>query len=98
MEIDSGSRMANYIVMCDLTGPYPSLQQMETHLSRYAAMRGRVLGTVWWVDYAGTANSYCKRAKSILGGDDLLVVIEAKSVAWSRRDGPQYGIPPGRAA
>jgi hypothetical protein len=90
--------MANYIVMCHLTGPYPSPQEMETHLSRYAAMRGRVLQTVWWVDYPGSAEQLCGRAKTILNRDDLLVVVEAKTAAWSRRDGPTFGEKPGRAA
>ena len=90
--------MANFIVMCDLTGPSPSLQEMETHLSRYASMRGRLLVSVWWVEYPGSAEQLCKRVKTILGGDDLLVVVEARSVAWSRPDAMDFSASPGRAA
>ena len=90
--------MANYIVMCDLTGPYPSPRQMEDHLSRLGRVHGRIIAAVWWVEYPGTAEQLCRRAKTILGDDDLLVVVEAKSAAWSRHDGAQFGTPSGRAA
>jgi hypothetical protein len=90
--------MANYIVLVDLAGPYPSLQEVETHVARYARMRGRLLATVWWVDYPGSAEQLCKRAKSILGTDDLLVVVEARSLAWSRPDGWGIRASPERAA
>ena len=82
--------MANFIVMCDLTGPSPSLHEVETHLTRYASMRGRLLVSVWWVEYPGSADQLCKRVKTILGGDDLLVVVEARSVAWSRHDAMDF--------
>jgi hypothetical protein len=88
--------MANYIVICDLTGPYPSPRQMEAHLAQTAALRGRVMATVWWVEYPGSAEQLMKRARTLLGGEDLLVVIEAKAAAWSRRD---EALPvPGQAA
>ena len=88
--------MANFIVMCD-RGPSPSLQEMETHLSRYASMRGRLLVSVWWVEYPGSAEQLCKRVKTILGGDDLLVVVEARSVAWSRHDALEFSASPASA-
>ena len=75
--------MANFIVTYDLNGHRPSHKEMDDHLSRLAANRGRVLETVWWVDYAGTVVQLRDRLKTILGTEDLLLVIECKSAAWT---------------
>jgi hypothetical protein len=75
--------MANYIITYDLNGPRPSHQEMDKFLEALAANRGRVLETVWWVDYAGTAPQLRDRLRTILGEEDLLLVIEAKSAAWT---------------
>lgn len=76
--------MANYIVTYDLNGPRPSHKEMDAFLEKLSANRGRVLETVWWVDYAGTAAQLRDRVKTILGTEDLLLVIEAKSAAWTK--------------
>jgi hypothetical protein len=75
--------MANFIITYDLNGPNPSHKEMDQFLEKLAANRGRVLETVWWVDYAGTAAQLRDRVKTILGDEDLLLVIEAKSAAWT---------------
>jgi hypothetical protein len=77
--------MANFIVTYDLNGPRPTHQEMDKFLSQLvAAKRGRILETVWWVDYPGTAAQLRDRVKTILGNEDLLLVIEAKSAAWTK--------------
>ncbi len=76
--------MANFIVTYDLNGPNPSHKQMDDHLAKLTAKRGRVLETVWWVDYPGTAVALRDQVKTILGREDLLLVIEAKSAAWTK--------------
>jgi hypothetical protein len=76
--------MANFIVTYDLNGPRPSHKEMDEFLESLVANRGRVLETVWWVDYAGTAAQLRDRLKTILGKEDLLLVIEAKSAAWTK--------------
>lgn len=76
--------MANLIVPYDLNGPFPSHQQMDDHLRKLTVKRGRVLETVWWVDYPGTAAQLRDQVKTILGPEDLLLVIEAKSAAWTK--------------
>lgn len=76
--------MANFIVTYDLNGPHPSHKAMDDHLRKLAANRGRILETVWWVDYPGTAAQLRDQVKTILGREDLLLVIEAKSAAWTR--------------
>jgi hypothetical protein len=72
------------IISYDLNGPYPSHKQMDDHLAKLTANRGRVLETVWWVDYPGTAAELRDQVKTILGPEDLLLVIEAKSAAWTK--------------
>jgi hypothetical protein len=76
--------MANFIVTYDLNGPNPSHKQMDDHLRKLTANHGRVLETVWWVDYPGTAAELRDQVKTILGKEDLLLVIEAKSAAWTK--------------
>lgn len=76
--------MANFIVSYDLNGPTPSHKQMDDHLRKLAVTYGRVLETVWWLDYRGTAAQLRDQVKTILGREDLLLVIEAKSTAWTK--------------
>jgi hypothetical protein len=77
-------KMANFIVTYDLNGPFPSHKKMDEALSRVATKRGRVLETVWWVDYPGTAVALRDHLRTILGPEDLLLVIECKSAAWTK--------------
>lgn len=76
--------MANFIVTYDLNGPRPSHKEIDQLLTKLGAKRGRVLETVWWVDYQGTAADLRDRLKTILGKEDLLLVIEGKSAAWTK--------------
>lgn len=75
--------MANYFVTYDLNGPHPSHQEMDKHLEKLGATRGRALETVWYIQYPGTAVQLLDRIKLILGKEDLLLVIEAKNAAWT---------------
>lgn len=75
--------MANFIVTYDLNGPRPSHKEMDEHLKRLAVNYGRVLETVWWMEYPGTAAELRDQVQTILGREDLLLVIEAKSAAWN---------------
>ncbi len=76
--------MANFVVTYDLNGPRPSHKEMDDHISKIVANRGRVLETVWWVDFAGTAAQLRDRLRTILGPEDLLLVIEGRSAAWTK--------------
>ncbi|WP_370301654.1 hypothetical protein [Pseudooceanicola sp.] len=76
--------MANFIVTYDLNGPNPSHKQMDEAISRVAAKYGRLLETVWWLDYRGTAAELRDLLQTILGKEDLLLVIECKSAAWTK--------------
>jgi hypothetical protein len=76
--------MANFVLTYDLNGPRPSHKEMDDFLKALTVNRGRILETVWWVDYPGTAAQLRDRVKTILGKEDLLLVIEAKSAAWTK--------------
>lgn len=76
--------MANYIITYDLNGPLPTHQQMDDFLSKLVPKRGRLLETVWWVDYQGSVLDLRNQVKTILGREDLLLVIEARSAAWTK--------------
>jgi hypothetical protein len=75
--------MANYIVSYDLNGPRPTHAEMDRHLEQLGAPYARILETVWYVGYDGTASGLLDYAKSILGSEDLLLVVEAKEAAWT---------------
>ena len=75
--------MANYLVTYDLNGPRPSHKQMDDLIPRLAVTYARVLETVWWLDYPGTAAALRDRLQTILGREDLLLVVECKSAAWT---------------
>lgn len=74
--------MANFIVSYDLNGPHPSHKQMDEHLARVGAKRARVLETVWWVDYSGTAAQLRDYLQTILRAEDRLLVCACSSAAW----------------
>lgn len=76
--------MANFLVTYDLNGPSPSHKQMDELIPKLAVTYGRVLETVWWLDYPGTAAQLRDRLKTILGPEDLLLVVECKSAAWTK--------------
>ena len=76
--------MANYLVTYDLNGPHPSHKQMDDLIPKLAVTYARVLETVWWLDYPGTAAALRDRLRTILGSEDLLLVVECKSAAWTK--------------
>jgi len=75
--------MANFFVTYDLNGPRPSHKEMDEHLEKLGGARGRVLETVWYIDYPGNSSQLLDHISSILGSEDLLLVIESKDAAWT---------------
>ncbi|MET4041586.1 hypothetical protein [Bradyrhizobium sp. RT6a] len=76
--------MANFILSYDLNGPRPSHKEMDDHLAKIGGSRARVLETVWYVAYRGSLTSLQDHVKSILGKEDLLLVVEAKEATWTK--------------
>lgn len=75
--------MANFLISYDLNGPNPSHSQMDDLIPKLAVTYARVLETVWWVDFPGTAAQLRDRLQTILGKEDSLLVVECKSAAWT---------------
>lgn len=76
--------MANFVITYDLNGPFPSHKQMDDHLKKSANYYGRILETVWWVDFSGTAEQLRLFVATILGPEDLLLVVEVASASWTK--------------
>ena len=57
---------------------------MDEHLEKLGVARGRILETVWYIGYSGTKKQLLDHIKSILGKEDLLIVVEAKSATWTK--------------
>lgn len=75
--------MANFIISYDLNGPNPSHQDVDKLLARLGSNRARLLETVWWLDYAGTAVALRDHLQTIVQKEDSLLVCECTSAAWS---------------
>jgi hypothetical protein len=76
--------MANYIVTYDLNGTSPSHAEMDKHLQKLGAARGRILETVWYVGYEGSLSDLYDHVASILSENDLLFVCEAGEAIWGK--------------
>lgn len=74
--------MANFIVSYDLNGSRPSHAEMDKHLEKIGAARGRILETVWYVGHPGTVSDVFNHVASILGREDRLIVAEATEAQW----------------
>lgn len=74
--------MASFLITYDLNGPNPSHKQMDDLIPRISVTYGRILETVWWVDYQGTAEQLRNRLMSTLRKEDSLMVCECKTTAW----------------
>lgn len=83
--------MANFIVIYSGNG-VPSASRMSDHLDRFTDHRGHILPNVWWVNYNGSADTLRERVQRIMGNSDNLIVIEAKSAAWTKLlvDGDEF--------
>lgn len=55
---------------------------MDKHLHQLPAIRGRILETVWYLSYSGTATQLRDYVQRLLGPEDRLIVVEAKALAW----------------
>jgi len=74
--------MANYFVTYDLNGSTPSHKRVDEVLERLGATRGRVLETVWYVGYYGSASSLFEAVNAIFSNNDQLLVIDARDIVW----------------
>jgi hypothetical protein len=75
--------MANFIVTYDLNRPTPTHRQMDEYLREHCHAYGRVLETVWYVKFPGTAPQLRDLIAAILDPNDLLLVVQTTRVAWT---------------
>lgn len=77
--------MANFIITYDLNGPRPTHKQMDDHLLALGPkfVRGRLLETVWYLAGPTTAVQIRNYIQPLLSANDLLLVVEATSAAWT---------------
>lgn len=74
--------MANFIVSYDLNGPYPTHAQVDAHLEKLGAVRGRVLETVWYVGWTGNRSALYDEVNSLLSENDRLLVLECLGASF----------------
>ncbi len=86
--------MANFLVTYDLNGPHPTHKQMDDHLHALGPnfVRGRILETVWYVAGPTNASELKAYIQRMLSPNDLLIVVEVASAAWTSLlvDGAQF--------
>lgn len=76
--------MANFIVSYDLNGSLPSHKQVDDLLAGLGAARGRILETVWYVGWPGTAAQLLDKLRPSFSSNDLLFVAECQEAAWTK--------------
>jgi len=74
--------MASLLLSYDLNGPNPSHKEMDELIPKLATKAGKVLETVWWVDYPGTAVQLRDRLLSTLRKEDRVFVCACSDAAW----------------
>jgi hypothetical protein len=78
--------MANFVVTYDLNRPRPTHREMDEHLDALGPtfVRARILETVWYVAGPTTAAHLRQYVRQILGQDDLLLIAEMRTAAWTK--------------
>lgn len=76
--------MKNFIVSYDLNGPRPTHDQFDKHIKACpnCSQYGRILETVWFVQYDGTTKSLFGYLWQIMSPNDRLMVIEGKQALF----------------
>lgn len=74
--------MASLLVSYDLNGPVPTHKQVDDLIRSISVRAGRVLETVWWVDYSGTPEQLRNRLLTMLRKEDRLFVCACQNAAW----------------
>ena len=74
--------MSSFLISYDLNGPTPSHKEMDDLIPKVAVRFGRVLETVWWVDFEGTTVQLRDRLLPTLHSEDRLFVCACPNAAW----------------
>ena len=76
--------MPNFVVMCDIKGPSPSRSELDHYFERLGVAQSRVLDSVWYVAFPGTAGELLDYVRPLLGREDMLLVVDGAEAAWTR--------------
>lgn len=74
--------MANFFVSYDLNGAWPSHKDVDEHLYKLPGEKARLLETVWYVAFPGTAEQLRQYMDMLLSANDQVLVVEAVEAAW----------------
>lgn len=74
--------MANFFISYDLNGKIPTHAQMDKHLKAVAGVYGRVLETVWYLTYQGSASQLRLHLEKMLSLNDRVLVMQVDAVSW----------------
>ncbi len=74
--------MASLLLSYDLNGPNPSHKEMDELIRSISVKAGRVLETVWWVEYSGTPAQFRNRLLTKLRKEDRVFVCACPDAAW----------------
>lgn len=75
--------MKNFIVSYDLNGHTPTHAQMDKHIKAGCYQYGRILETVWFIQYKGTAEDLFNYLWRIMSPNDRLMVVEGKQAVFA---------------
>jgi hypothetical protein len=70
--------MPNYLVSYDLNGPHPTHGEIDQHLRKAISVGGRILETVWHIQYEGDVQDLFNYIMQILSPNDRLLVVRAE--------------------
>ncbi|WP_430431166.1 hypothetical protein [Oceanicaulis sp.] len=74
--------MANFILSYDLNGHAPSHADIDEHLLKLPGEKARLLETVWYVAFPGSAEQLRQYMDMLLSANDQVLVVEAVEAAW----------------
>jgi hypothetical protein len=74
--------MTNFFVSYDLNGSTPTHAQMDKHLKAVAGVYGRVLETVWYLTYRGSASQLRVYLERVLSLNDRVLVMQVDALSW----------------
>jgi hypothetical protein len=74
--------MASFVISYDLNGPTPTHTQMDEFIRQNTQRSGRILESVWWVDFVGTSAQLRDRLLTILCREDSVMVCKCQEAAW----------------
>lgn len=74
--------MPHFLISYDLNGPNPTHATVDRALKQISSRYGRILETVWYVQYAGSIDRLSENVNRLLSSNDRLMVAKVADVKW----------------